>query len=112
MLVADPALVTGDMIEDVLKFKRLDGVDAALNDDRATRSSRAAGRATLLRDRLGEVEGAGPGRLGARGPRSCRPRTAQGLPGSVQVTVLDHAGHLAHMEKSKEVNELVLAGLG
>ena len=31
MLVADPALVTRDMVEDVLKFKRLDGVDAALN---------------------------------------------------------------------------------
>ena len=30
MLVYDPALVTGDMIEDVLKYKRLDGVDAAL----------------------------------------------------------------------------------
>ena len=31
MLVANPALVTSDMVEDVLKFKRLDGVDAALN---------------------------------------------------------------------------------
>ena len=31
MLVADPALVTGDMVEDVLKYKRLDGVEAALN---------------------------------------------------------------------------------
>ena len=31
MLVYDPALVTGDMVEDVLKYKRLDGVDAALN---------------------------------------------------------------------------------
>ena len=30
MLVADPSLVTGDMVEDVLKYKRLDGVDAAL----------------------------------------------------------------------------------
>ena len=30
MLVANPALVTRDMIEDVLKFKRIDGVDAAL----------------------------------------------------------------------------------
>ena len=34
MLVYDPALVTGDMVEDVLKYKRLDGVDAALNEDR------------------------------------------------------------------------------
>ena len=31
MLVFDPALVTNDMVEDVLKYKRLDGVDAALN---------------------------------------------------------------------------------
>ena len=31
MLVYNPALVTNDMVEDVLKYKRLDGVDAALN---------------------------------------------------------------------------------
>ncbi|MEM7026485.1 MAG: acetoin dehydrogenase dihydrolipoyllysine-residue acetyltransferase subunit, partial [Pseudomonadota bacterium] len=31
MLVADPSMVSRDMIEDVLKFKRLDGVEAALN---------------------------------------------------------------------------------
>src|SRR5919202_763129 len=30
MLVHDPGMVTGDMVEDVLKYKRLDGVDAAL----------------------------------------------------------------------------------
>ena len=45
MLVHDPGLVTGDMVEDVLKFKRLDGVDAALKKLRDTLFP-AAGRAT------------------------------------------------------------------
>ncbi len=31
MLVANPDMVSREMIEDVLKFKRLDGVEAALN---------------------------------------------------------------------------------
>ncbi len=34
---------------------------------------------------------------------------AEGLVGAVDVTILDDAGHLAHMEKAKEVNDLILA---
>ena len=34
---------------------------------------------------------------------------AEGLPDNVKVTVLADAGHLAHMEKAREVNELILA---
>ena len=34
MLVADPAMVSREMIEDVLKFKRLDGVEARAQPDR------------------------------------------------------------------------------
>ena len=110
MLVHDPGMVTGDMIEDVLKFKRLDGVDAALKKLRDTLFP-GGRQGHLLRDRIGEAKV--PVRVvWGREDRIVPAAHGQGLPGSVQVTVLDHAGHLAHMEKSKEVNELVLAGLG
>ena len=36
-------------------------------------------------------------------------RHAKGLPGRDQGHVLDDAGHLAHMEKASEVNELIKA---
>ena len=55
MLVFDPALVTSDMVEDVLKYKRLDGVEAALNKIAA--ASFAGGRQSLqLTGRLGEIK--------------------------------------------------------
>ena len=53
MLVADPAMVTGDMVEDVLKYKRLDGVDAALRKLREG-LFRDGRQALVLKDRLGD----------------------------------------------------------
>ena len=37
---------------------------------------------------------------------------AEGLPAAVPVTVLDDAGHLAHMEKAAEVNQKIRAFIG
>ena len=63
MLVHDPALVTNDMVEDVLKYKRLDGVDAALN--RVATACFAGGRQSLELDRPARRDqGPGPGDLG------------------------------------------------
>ena len=36
----------------------------------------------------------------------------EGLPASIKVTVLDDAGHLVHMEKAAEVNQLIKAPVG
>lgn len=110
MLVADPAMVTGDMIEDVLRFKRLDGVDAALRRlrDGLFRDGR---QALVLRDRLGEVRC--PVQIvWGRQDRIIPAAQADGLAGTVDLALLDDAGHLAHMERAKEVNELILARVG
>ncbi len=107
MLVHDPSMVTGDMIEDVLKFKRLDGVDGALK--RLRDALFPGGRqARLLRDGIGAAKVPVQVVWGAA-DRIVPASHGQGLPGSVKVTVLDEAGHLAHMEKAKEVNDLILA---
>ncbi|HEX6014742.1 MAG TPA: acetoin dehydrogenase dihydrolipoyllysine-residue acetyltransferase subunit, partial [Geminicoccaceae bacterium] len=110
MLVHDPALVTNDMVEDVLKYKRLDGVDAALN--RVASACFAGGRQALqLTPRLGEIK-APVQVVWGREDRVVPASHAEGLPASVRVTVLDEAGHLVHMEKAAEVNGLIERAVG
>jgi pyruvate dehydrogenase E2 component (dihydrolipoamide acetyltransferase) len=93
------------MVEDVLKMKRLDGVEAALN--RIATACFAGGRQALqLRDRLGDL--AVPVQVvWGEADRIVPPGHADGLPSAIKVTRLPHAGHLAHMEKASEVNALI-----
>ena len=109
MLVADPEVVTGEMLEDVLKFKRLDGVDAALKKlrDGLFRGGRQSG---TFRDRIGTARPPIQVIWGAQ-DRIIPATHADGLPETVGVTILDGAGHLAHMEKAGEVNALIRAAV-
>ena len=105
MLVADPALISREMIEDVLKFKRLDGVEAALN--RIIDDTFAGGQQALeLTGRLGELN-VPLQVIWGRQDRIIPAAHAEGLPTSIKVHVLDDAGHMVHMEKAAEVNQLV-----
>ena len=107
MLVADPKLVTNEMVEDVLKFKRLDGVDAALN--RIATACFAGGQQSLqLTARLGELKVPVQVIWGEQ-DRIIPASHGAGLPASIKVTRLADAGHLAHMEKAGEVNALIKA---
>ena len=107
MLVANPDLVTGEMIEDVLKYKRLDGVDAAL---RTLRDALFPGgkQGLVLKDRLAEAQ-VPIQVLWGRQDRVVPASHGQDLPARVQVTVFEDAGHLAHMEKAGEVNAAIEA---
>jgi pyruvate dehydrogenase E2 component (dihydrolipoamide acetyltransferase) len=110
MLVADPAMVSREMIEDVLKFKRLDGVESALN--RIVAESFAGGRQALeLRARLAELR-VPVQVIWGRQDRILPVSHAEGLPGTMPVYVLDDAGHMAHMEKAAEVNEQIRRFIG
>jgi pyruvate dehydrogenase E2 component (dihydrolipoamide acetyltransferase) len=106
MLVANPALVTRDMIEDVLKFKRIDGVEAAL---RKMRDAIFPGgrQADALRDSLDKVKAPVQVIVGAQDRVIPSAAHAKGLPGNVKVHVIDNAGHMPHMEASSEVNRLI-----
>jgi pyruvate dehydrogenase E2 component (dihydrolipoamide acetyltransferase) len=109
MLFADSSLVTRDMIEEVLKYKRLDGVEAAL---RAIAGAAFAGgrQAAVLRDRLSEI--GVPVQLVAGGQdRIIPPAHAEGLPGTVTVHRFPGAGHMPHMEAAGDVNRLLAAAL-
>jgi pyruvate dehydrogenase E2 component (dihydrolipoamide acetyltransferase) len=105
MLVADPEMVSREMIEDVLKFKRLDGVDAALN--RIIDGTFAGGRQALeLAGRLGELT-VPVQVVWGRQDQIIPARHAEGLPAGIPVHVFDDAGHMVHMERAAEVNDLI-----
>ena len=110
MLVADPAMISRDMIEDVLKFRRLDGVEAALN--RIIDDTFAGGRQALeLTGRLPELT-VPVQVIWGRQDQVLPVAHSEGLPDSIPVTVFDDAGHMAHMEKAAEVNDKLRAFIG
>jgi pyruvate dehydrogenase E2 component (dihydrolipoamide acetyltransferase) len=111
MLVANPALVTRDMIEDVLKFKRIDGVDAALKKIRDALFP-GGRQAVSLRDSLAKLSQPVQVIVGAKDRILPSAAHAKGLPGNVKVHVFENAGHMPHMEASSDVNRLIAEIVG
>lgn len=105
MLVHDPALVSRSMVEDVLRFKRLDGVAAAL--ETVARAWFAGGQQKT--DLTAVIAGLTvPVQVIWGGDDRIIPVThAKALGPGVPVHVLEAAGHLPHMEKSGEANRLL-----
>jgi pyruvate dehydrogenase E2 component (dihydrolipoamide acetyltransferase) len=105
LLVNDPALVSRTMVEDVLRYKRLDGVSAALA--RIAEAWFAGGRQLFdLTDRIATL--AMPVQLiWGREDRIIPVGHAEALASRFPVHIVDQAGHLPHMEKAAEVNRLV-----
>jgi pyruvate dehydrogenase E2 component (dihydrolipoamide acetyltransferase) len=105
LLVNDPALVSRTMVEDVLRYKRLDGVSAALA--RIAEAWFAGGRQLLdLTDRIATL--AMPVQLiWGREDRIIPVAHAAALASRFPVHIIEQAGHLPHMEKAAEVNRLV-----
>lgn len=110
LLVSDPALISRDMIEDVLKYKRLDGTDAAL--ERIASANFANGhQKQSFADRLAALKP--PAQvIWGREDRIIPARHAESLPAALAVHVLDGAGHMVHMEKAGEVNALIRVHAG
>jgi pyruvate dehydrogenase E2 component (dihydrolipoamide acetyltransferase) len=100
MLTADSALITRDMVEDVLKAKRLDGVDEALGTlrDRLVDGADAAAlRADLPRIPAALVVTSAADRIVGRADEAA-------LPQSWRVVEVAGAGHLPHLEQAVQVN--------
>ena len=105
-LFKDKTLVSRDMAEDLLKYKRLDGVGAALNTIAA--ANFAAGRQKeVLRDRLAETGSIPVQVIWGDADEILPVRHAEGLPASIRTHVLPDAGHMPQMEKAAEVNRLI-----
>ena len=106
-LVHDPALVSRAMVEEVLRYKRLDGVTAALTT--IAGAWFAGGRQALdLTGRIGELA-VSVQVIWGRDDRIIPVAHAEALASRWPVHILDKTGHLPHLEKSGEVNRLIKA---
>lgn len=105
LLFADKELVTRQLVDDVLKYKRKDGVDVALRTLAADMA--AEGRQRI--DLRAELEGLTCPVLVVWGERDeiIPARHAEGLPAGVRVEVLEGRGHSPHMEAASELNRLI-----
>jgi pyruvate dehydrogenase E2 component (dihydrolipoamide acetyltransferase) len=105
LLVDDPALVSRSMVEDVLRYKRLDGVSAALAQ--IAEAWFAGGRQSIdLTNRIAALTM--PVQLvWGRNDRIIPVAHAEALAARMPVHIIEAAGHLPHMEKAGEVNRLI-----
>jgi pyruvate dehydrogenase E2 component (dihydrolipoamide acetyltransferase) len=105
-LFSGPDLLSRDMIEDVLRFKRMDGTREALI---AVRASNFDGQQReVLRARLSEIVDIPVQVIWGAEDRVIPVRQAVGLPAAVRTHLLAKTGHMPHMEKASEVSRLLL----
>ena len=97
------------MVDDVLKYKRLDGVQEALE-----RCAPSCSRTAARRARSSSTPT--PGRCSSSGARTTRssPPTTPTRPARAEIHLLPGAGHSPHMEAAGDFNRLLegfLAGV-
>ncbi|MGH7158658.1 MAG: acetoin dehydrogenase dihydrolipoyllysine-residue acetyltransferase subunit [Acetobacteraceae bacterium] len=106
MLFADEKTPIGhEMIDAVLRAKRLDGAEAALAAIAAANFSEGRQKISL---RPVLADPARPARIvWGRHDRIIPASHAEGLPAHVKVTIFENAGHVAHIEKPEDLARLI-----
>jgi pyruvate dehydrogenase E2 component (dihydrolipoamide acetyltransferase) len=104
-LFADSKLVGRQLVEDILKYKRLDGVESALRTI-AGQFCPGGQQAVVFRDRLSQLSIPILVIWGAE-DRILPVAHTQGLSGNVRTEVLPGTGHMVHMEAAVKVNRLI-----
>ena len=109
-LFADPGLVNRQLIDDLLKYKRLDGVDQALRSlvGNLVKGDESAVDVTAELAAFGGPAVAVWGREDKIVPAA----NAAGLGNAATVHIVDGAGHMAHMEKPQAVVAAIREALG
>lgn len=113
-LFADPGLVTRQLVDDVLKYKRLDGVGASLQAALGILLDENDGQAINTAVRLRALEGQGiPVTVlwGERDAILAIPEGAARPDGDPPVTVVPGVGHMLHLEAPHRVLEVIEAQL-
>jgi pyruvate dehydrogenase E2 component (dihydrolipoamide acetyltransferase) len=110
LLFADPGQVTRQLVDDVLKFKRIDGVPQALRSI-ADHSFADGRQREIVTDGLASLSVPILVAWGAE-DRIIPPEHAQHAPAGARVEVLAGAGHSPHMESAAEINRLLQDFLG
>lgn len=104
-LFADETLVTRQLVDDMLKYKRLEGVDAALATIAAA-MFRDGKQQSVLRDVAGSF-GKPVLVVWGEADRIIPSAHAGALNGVAQIEVLPGKGHMAQMEAANEINRLI-----
>ncbi len=108
-LFANPSLVTREMINETLKYKRLEGVSDVL-----TALARAVfpdgKQIHVFRDQLADLPMPITAIWGAD-DQLTDPVDAQSMPDNVRVHIIDKAGHMPHMEAASQFNKIAGAFL-
>ena len=109
-LFADPGLITHQLIEDLLKYKRLDGVDQAL---RSLVQTLVEGDKSAV-DVTAELAAFGGPAVAVWGceDKIVPAANAAGLGTAATVHIVDGAGHMAHMEKPQAFVAAIREALG
>ena len=109
-LFADPGLVNRQLIDDLLKYKRLDGVDQAL---RSLVQNLVEGDKSAV-DITGELASFGGPAVAVWGREDqiVPAANAAGLGNAATVHIVDGVGHMAHMEKPQAVVAAIREALG
>ena len=110
MVGPEVAFQPGQLIDDVLKYKRLDGVDLALRTI-ASQFFPGGRQVLVLRDRLSELSVPTLVLWGAE-DRILPVSHAEGLPANIETRILPGAGHMVQMESAAEVNRAITSFWG
>jgi pyruvate dehydrogenase E2 component (dihydrolipoamide acetyltransferase) len=106
-LFDDPALVNRQLVDDVLKYKRIDGVDCALRG--LADGLFPGGRQTSVLAEELKASGTPALVIWGETDRIIPAAHSSSLEGRAKSETLTGAGHMVQMEKSGRVNELLLA---
>jgi pyruvate dehydrogenase E2 component (dihydrolipoyllysine-residue acetyltransferase) len=106
-LFADSKLVGRQLVEDVLKYKRLEGVETALRTI-AGEFCPGGKQVVNLRERLSQLPVAVLVIWGAE-DRILPVSHSQGLSANVKTEIFSGTGHMVHMEAAAKVNRLIQA---
>ena len=103
LLFANPDLVTRDLVNDVIAYKRLDGVDEALRKlaDKLFPNGKQADVPDLSGVQVPMLV------LWGREDQVVPVSHAQNVPDHARVEILDNAGQMPHMEAAGQANRLI-----
>lgn len=103
LLFADPELVNRQLVNDVIKFKRLDGVDEALRKmaDKLFPGGKQADVPDISNVEVPMLV------VWGREDRIVPVSHSENVPGHARVEVLDDTGHMPQMEAAGQVNRLI-----
>ena len=104
-LFANPKLISRQLVEDILKYKRTDGVESALRTI-AAQFCPAGRQALVRRKELARLAVPVLVIWGAE-DRIVPSSHAADLPGTVRAEILAGAGHMVQMEEASKVNRLI-----